>query len=1470
MSRADRNRALLATFASIFAALTVAVALAGSAGAAGEDLVVQPSVGSPARIMLGAAPEELSGEAWATARSGSGIDTLARYTDGGGWETLPAPTSTVPGGERIIFLEGSGVGRTTAGGAVAVAAVQDVEGEPVETLVVRDPGGQPRQAADATPLLEAEAEGRLFGLVDGQVLLAAREEAGRAGAFVVPESLQRVLRYDGETWSSEPLCLEAEPICVAVEPGFEAVAIAAASGEGWLLGSSPGNGLELFRRQNGGPGGPVWLRQPLGPANSLGARLAQAAPGGVAVSTRTKGQPLTATADGVWIDYTVEGTQSATAYYDIAAGEVTASWCDGPGSVCTRPLEYSLQSGQGRSFAWPPSAGSGPYGTRTLTGVGAGAILTLEGEAFRRLTFVGGDAGASAGAALNGPEEGWLGASPPLQLTRNPTGSGVQSWPVPFRRPLTAIATRAGGGVGLGTEALAVGENGQVARYVPGAGWEPEALLRSSGKRATPTLRGVAWPVDGLAYAVGDENAMWRWQKATGLWQVDPGAPANLARANFTAIAFDPSDPQRGYAVGKQGLLLGFGREWKQEELPAEIPSEANFSSVAFAGPEAIATWKYPVTANRYSGGVIVNDGTGWRVDTGATAALGGAFPQRVAGLPDGGAAIATLATGEAGQQVAGRLLIRQGAGAPWEQSASGLPGYPTALAAIREAGVVRTVLSVSSQSQGSAELSTDSEQIENQPPPGQAPLLTAPYPLPASGVVLRQTATGWRDEQRQQYPLPPNSSGQTEYDLPVRPDPVLALLSSPDGSAGWALGGETATNVTFLGSQVKTAFVGRFGADAAPPNAATSAPIDGGEGAVFALGGNAQCAAACADYAGAGIGPDRWLPAAVTRAATVPGVRAFLYTGASVAATNGRPAGEVPLASALSSSEFGREQAAYARRLGDGAGALPVFAAPAESDLDAAGSLETFRGAFAGFSQPFGTAPAPAGLAPVKAAGPGSANYSFDSDGSGGAVRVVVLDYSRPTLGDAQRCWLAQELAAARQAERPAIVIGQRDLSGLAPNAAADRTQVVQTLVGVGAPAGCAVDQLGGASAYFFDFPEENRFYRLSAGGRGLDAYGSGTLGFVSPPASTDTAFAGASGFLVVNVKSGQRNPTTNVAPVGVRLIPSIGSLALDATDGTLLRRSQPALFEGLARRVQAGSMCSGSGGSAPSSCEVLSPPPYVPIPSRCQGSNCATSLFPQYTFTSSEPDIADFVAADPASSNPRSVLLVNKKPVLDSSSGLLCAFNAGSTIVTVAAGGVSYSQKVTVLAGSVQQPCGTTPLRNRPTGNDNAETPPGPGPTPNGQPLPNDTPPPPPPPPTVAQPQSVPPTVQKPPPVGPPPPAAFIPLLTTAAVPLVPIVPPPPLPAVQPTPPSGTSQVNAVEEEEEPEEATEASSAFAALPAPGPASVTYAGDSGGGLPILLPAAALILAIAAAAIGSGRGRARPAFQTSHANRRYR
>ena len=1460
--------ALLALLLTVPVGLVLLLGAGGAGAAGGAGLVAQPSFGAPANTLLGASPLEAPGEVWATASEGG---TLARFSDSGGWEKLPPAVGAE--GEAIEELEwvnGPDAGRTTARGGV-VAAASAAEGQLL--LVVREPGGELKAAPEPPEAVLGEAE-QLFEAEGAAPLLAAAEGSGNATrALVVPvveagsPTPLAVLSYVSGQWSREEICVgfAAPPACTPPPPEIKVLAIEAAGGEAWLLaeGATAGEGIELFHRESG-PSGAVWRQQRLGPEGTLGGRYGQEEPLGVGVSVRGAGQPLTVSSAGVWIDAELEaaGTKhEATIYFDAAAGEVTGAWCDlaTPG-LCTQPLETELPSGAGRSFAWPPAEGYGPYGARAVTGVGQGAILTFEASSFVRIPLSGGAAGALQGAALTAPESGWLGASTPLRLTHEPEPSRLLAWPVPFRRPLTAIAPAPGAAAGsLESEALAVGDDGEVARYRPGTGWEPEFLFTASGKRATPTLRAVAWPLPNRAFAVGDGGAMWVWQKEAQLWKPDPALPPTLLRANFTGVAFDPNRPSRGYAIGKQGLLLGYGRSWTRETLPAGVPAEANFTSIAFAGSEAIVTYKYPVLKSGlavYEGGVIVNGGSGWEVDSGAQTALAGGVPQLVAALPDGGAAIAT-AESRSGDGV----IERQGPSAPWERAAGGTVGYPAALAAFREDGQVRVVVSVA-RGQTDRDIGTDQEQVFAQSPVGQAPLFTDPYPLPGSGSVLRQTPSGWRDEQHQSFPLP-HSEGQTAYDLPVRPDPVLALLIGPDGSGGWAVGGETGTFVRFQGEAVQTAGVMRYGASAAPPSNATETPIAPTAGsATFAVGGGAQCAGPCADLSGTGIGPDRWLGAALGKAGGIPDLRGFLYAGAGVA--DG-------LGSTLGAADFAREEQAYARRLAGGSTALPVFAAPSPSDLDGSGSLSAFAAAFAASPQPFGTAPPPPGVAPTSLSGAGKAYYSFLSNGSGGQVRVIVLDYSAPTLGLSQRCWLASELQASGAGGVPAIVLGQRDLAGqVEHNAAADAAEVLPILVRGAWPSECGSPPSGeawGASAYFFDFPQQNRTYSLTSGGRSIPAFGTGTLGYVEPPRARETDFVGASGFLVAAVNVAARDAASNVAPVGVRLIPNVGSLALDASDGTLLRRSRPALFEALARRPLAGGECRGPG--APSGCEVMNPDPYVQIPSDCLGGKCSTAVLPEYSFTSSQPDIADFVAHDPASSNPRNVLLVNEKPVADSSSGLLCAFNAGTTTVTVSAGGLSYSTKVTVLAGSVQRPCGTTPLHSRVTqaASPAPVAPPAPAPAPTA-PLPS--PPPPPPPPAPVSPPPAAPTAPAPQPPPPPKPAVVPPFLAPplAPAPPVPFAPPPPTPAFQPTPPSGTAPVSSPQEEEEDEEAIEQAHNMAALP-----RHTPRGPIAASLSALIPA---LVALAALGLGVGAGSARRrprgrriAYQDTTTSRRY-
>jgi hypothetical protein len=247
------------------------------------------------------------------------------------------------------------------------------------------------------------------------------------------------------------------------------------------------------------------------------------------------------------------------------------------------------------------------------------------------------------------------------------------------------------------------------------------------------------------------------------------------------------------------------------------------------------------------------------------------------------------------------------------------------------------------------------------------------------------------------------------------------------------------------------------------------------------------------------------------------------------------------------------------------------------------------------------------------------------------------------------------------------------------------------------------------------------------------------------------------------------------------------------------LLQRSKSALFAALARRPRAGTRSVRTGLARETD-------PYVPIPANCVGATCSTAILPEYEFVSSNKQVGDFVEPNLAVANdPRAVLLgPGEEPIRDSKSGLFCALNKGETTVTIRTGGLAYSLPVTVQAGSVRRPCGTTKL-NEPPSTTAAPVPP---PTPAAQPSPAGAAPtsivslPP----LPAPPVTTPAAVVKPPP--PPQLPAFVPLPSVAAPVFAAVPPPVPTPA-RPTPPSGTSAVTqpieAAEKEEEEEEATE-----------------------------------------------------------------
>jgi hypothetical protein len=1383
--------------------------------------------------MIGASPQEAPAETWGIGEADqNGVSSwvIVRYAEGSGWTLGPGLLDTAgqplagfrpdapkaPRSSNTSPLAGQ---MTANGSGVLVGTVpapaqpgQPSSGAGEKVVLVRNPGGAFQQTAPvpAPPATPPKGGGEppllnqgqtLFGAARAPLIAPLEEAGGKAGALVVPVGEEGngavedgVLHWDGSRWTREPIAIPA-----ASEKDFRVLAIGASSpANAWLLGQLasgphyPPGAVALFRRELAGPTGPSW--QPVTPSTTPGATpgeplmtpVATGSPApftvpGTGEPPTVQAQILTVTSEGVWIDGERPDVSASTTMFfrpegQADDGRVVASWCQLPAgspagtAACDHELPEPLPAGPSRSIAWAnPSTPEG-VGERVITGLPEGVSLRLEGTSFHRVLALGGsnppnDVGGTFGAAFSNPREGWLGQTRlPVHLTPHPAESRLTPWPTAFRHALIAIAPQPGAPIGaLSSEALAVGDQGEVARYEPGKGWMPESLLDHGGRVVTPRLRSIAWPTPNRAYAVGDLGQMWLWRAETGLWEQDPATPFNF-RGNLLSVAFDPGDPERGYAVGQGGLLLGYGKTWTQEPLPPQAAG-ATFTSVAFAGSEAIAAYHLlpDPSTNHYVGGLLVNDGTGWQVDEGAAGAMGENVPWAVAGLPDGGAA---FTAGEAsGSGFGGQVYERSGPGESWQPTATPLPGgaEPGSLVLFREGGALRALTSGSVPN-------TFSLESQPPPPPGFPPDLIGPYPLSAeygAGHVLRQTAAGWSDEEHELNNVQEPPGNYSEYDMAYKPDPISAVLINPTGTEGWAVGGFVDTEDS--NGALDTADVERYPADGVPPPGVTTAPVPTNpDDATFAIGGGAQCAAPCASLANARIGPDVWLSSALTMAGRIAGVRAFLYTGPRV--TTGA-AGVVTQA-----VPYTRELERYAQIVGSSP--LPTFVAASPTDLDGASSEGTFESLFNAY--PFNQ----------------GAYYTVPESVTGN-VRVIVLD-DTTDVGSTQQAWLKAQLEEAANLPQPAIVVGNANLKAQVEAHDAAAIAVAEILAG------------GHASAYFYDATEQNVQETLQVGAYSIPVFGSGTLGYVNHVAESEGDFLGASGFLLAEVTTGAgaRSPLTLQYPVTAKLIPNIAELALEAKDGTLLRRSQVASFSALARRPRAGNR-------SQNQAERPDTSPYIPIPSNCVGTACANGLLPEYEFSSSNLEIGDFVKPNLASGESNAVLLgPNDKPIHESKSGLFCAYNAGTTIVTISSGGLSASLPVTVQAGSVRRPCGTVPVNAAAAAKQSASLPtptPAPAPAPAGATPAGGAPP------VLPVPPAPVPTPAPAPAPGAPP-TSFFALnapptpLQAFALPLLPL-------AARPAPPTGSSPVTspvpvsetAAEEKREEEEATESASAQA-----------------------------------------------------------
>ena len=416
-------------------------------------------------------------------------------------------------------------------------------------------------------------------------------------------------------------------------------------------------------------------------------------------------------------------------------------------------------------------------------------------------------------------------------------------------------------------QALAVGADGAVARYTPGQGWQREFLLTRSGAVSSPTLRAVAWPEPDRAFAVGDLGAMWMWRAETGLWEKDPAAPLDGFQGNLLGIAFDPSNPALGYAVGLERRAAALRQELDAGSSPTlpkqEFERETRTSrSVAFAGSEAM------VAADTTCSSTTAPAGRSIRKCTRCWPACRAA-PQLnvVAGLPNGGAVLA-------GHDV---VLERDSAGAPWHFSEQPIVDETAVAAApILEGSKVRALLSVVPDFQYPPPLDPAAGRSEH-PAAADPAQPAARRRLPAARNRRRLGGRGARRLRGRQR----GQAGQGRPDRRARPRHRSA--------SGWARRWLERRTPTTRGAAATPAAaparrcaktcrrpastatrrraIPRVRRARPPRRCRCTAGV-----ATFAVAGHAECAEPCADLADEAIAPDRNLSAALSAIAGLAG----------------------------------------------------------------------------------------------------------------------------------------------------------------------------------------------------------------------------------------------------------------------------------------------------------------------------------------------------------------------------------------------------------------------------------------------------------------------------------------------------------------------------------------------------------------------------------------------------------------------
>ena len=142
------------------------------------------------------------------------------------------------------------------------------------------------------------------------------------------------------------------------------------------------------------------------------------------------------------------------------------------------------------------------------------------------------------------------------------------------------------------------GDRGEVARYHPGSGMVPRNP--SGAGRQTPDAAAARRRMADAGPRLRRRATSKKAPARCGCGEVKPGCGKKIRRRRSTSAATCSASHStrpnnaRGYAVGQQGVLLRYGKSWTQEEEQNIPPAArgANFTSIAFAGSEAIVAWR--------------------------------------------------------------------------------------------------------------------------------------------------------------------------------------------------------------------------------------------------------------------------------------------------------------------------------------------------------------------------------------------------------------------------------------------------------------------------------------------------------------------------------------------------------------------------------------------------------------------------------------------------------------------------------------------------------------------------------------------------------------------------------------------------------------------------------------------------------------------------------------------------------------